>query len=393
MDPVISLRRVSHSFGSGAIRRQVLNDVSADVYPGEIVIIVGPSGAGKTTLLSLAGALRSVQDGEMKVLGQELKGADAATLVRVRRDIGYIFQAHNLLASLTATQNVRTGLTPLGRVGSAAHAEAVAMLAEVGLAGHEDKLPARLSGGQRQRVAVARALVCRPKIVFADEPTASLDRTSGREIVEILRRLARQQGAAILLVTHDNRILDIADRVLVLEDGKLSSFAQAMSADAGHLLTALASVPADNLSGLWASLSEPDFLDLLQRLRAEVEQYLNVFEFERQASAGSLFRALAGSVVARVASAIGARWAVLRVDGVPIVEIGVDIPPDVGSVLLSAVDRDHQVVGVAEFTAKTGDASFTGADERSVRDFERPLGLLIEAWRRCGKAESAVTRV
>jgi len=382
--PVIAMSFVSHFYGSGALRRQVLTGISGEVYPGEIVIVVGPSGSGKTTLLSLAGALRRVQHGEMTVLGHQLNGAADQTLVGIRRKIGYIFQAHNLLGSLTAAENVRTGLTPLGRGGAAAHAEAASMLQEVGLAGHENSPPAQLSGGQRQRVAIARALARRPSLVLADEPTASLDRASGREVVEILRRLARQQGCAILLVTHDNRILDIADRVLVLEDGKLSSFAAAVSSDAGHLLTALASVPAGNLTGLWAGLSEPDFLDLLQRLRAEVEQYLNVVEFERSTSAGALFAAIVQSVIDRVGAGIGAAGAVFSPDAAPAAAPS-------GAIVLQARNRDHEVIATVQFTRGPDDRPFTASDERGLRDFERPLGLLVEAWRRGGGTQLSIT--
>jgi putative ABC transport system ATP-binding protein len=346
------------------------------------VIVVGPSGSGKTTLLSLAGALRGVQHGEMKVLGRELHGADRATLVRIRTEIGYIFQAHNLLGALTAVQNVRTGLTPLGYAAARAKQEAAATLKDVGLAGLEDRYPAQLSGGQRQRVAVARALAGRPKIVLADEPTASLDRASGREVVEILRGLARRDGCAILLVTHDSRILDLADRVLALEDGRLSSFAAAVSADAGHLLTALKNVPAGHLGGLWSALSEADFLDLLQRLRAEVEQYLNVIDFGGHAGAGSLFQSLAESVLQRVAAAIGASRAAIRLDGRVLVELGAEVAPGPRTISLQARDREHEVIGTVEFTAKAGGGAFTPADERALRDFERAFGLLLEACRR-----------
>lgn len=221
---VIEIDRVNHYYGKGRLRRQILFEVSATVRTGEIVLMTGPSGSGKTTLLSLIGALRSTQEGSLSVLGQELRGAGTGRLVQVRRNIGYIFQAHNLLNSLTACQNVQMALDlHLGISDRVARRRSMAMLAAVGLEKWVNHYPKELSGGQKQRVAIARALVSQPKIVLADEPTAALDKQSGRDVVNLLQHLAQQQGCAILLVTHDNRILDIADRILTMEDGRLSS--------------------------------------------------------------------------------------------------------------------------------------------------------------------------
>jgi putative ABC transport system ATP-binding protein len=218
--PLISVKNLSHAFGAGPLRREVLRSVSADFFPGEIVIITGPSGAGKTTFLTLVGALRGIQSGSVSVDGLDLHGGNKNQMIHARRKMGFVFQAHNLVASLTAWQNVAMALAFLkGEDAVSARKKAVEMLGKVGLAEHADKRPAMLSGGQKQRVAIARALVRGPSIIMADEPTASLDRQSGREVVELLKQLARNSGCAILLVTHDNRILDIADRIIKIEDG------------------------------------------------------------------------------------------------------------------------------------------------------------------------------
>lgn len=223
-DPVISIRNLNHFFGQGQLRKQVLFDINLDIGAGEIVIMTGPSGSGKTTLLTLVGGLRSVQSGSVRVLGNELHGASPEALTLNRRHKGYIFQAHNLHASLTALQNVRMGLEVHPHLSTTTMNQyAQEMLEQVGLGEHLHKYPANLSGGQKQRVAIARALVSHPEIVLADEPTAALDSKSGRDVITLMQRLAKEQGCTILLVTHDNRILDIGDRIVHMEDGRLEN--------------------------------------------------------------------------------------------------------------------------------------------------------------------------
>ncbi|MGB7444175.1 MAG: DevA family ABC transporter ATP-binding protein [Coleofasciculaceae cyanobacterium] len=221
--PVIDVHQLDHYFGTGQLRKQVLFNINLEIFAGEIVIMTGPSGSGKTTLLTLMGGLRAAQSGSLKVLGHELCQARENDLVKARRNNGYIFQAHNLHGSLTALENVQMGLEVHGIFSKQErHQRAAEMLKQVGLEDRINYYPADLSGGQKQRVAIARALVSRPKIVLADEPTAALDKKSGRDVVDIMHDLAKQQGCTILLVTHDNRILDIADRIIYMEDGRLS---------------------------------------------------------------------------------------------------------------------------------------------------------------------------
>lgn len=222
-DPVIFSQNLSHYYGQGRLCKQILFDVNLQIQAGEIVILTGPSGSGKTTLLTLIGGLRSIQTGSLKILGQELQGATAHQQILIRREIGYIFQAHNLLRSLTAKQNVLMSLQLPAGLTADSVAQAEAMLQQVGLAERMDYYPDNLSGGQKQRVAIARALVSHPKLVLADEPTAALDKQAGRDVVDLMQQLAREQGCTILLVTHDNRILDIADRIIQMEDGRLVS--------------------------------------------------------------------------------------------------------------------------------------------------------------------------
>lgn len=217
--PIIEFKDVSHFFGEGNLRRQVLFSLTGKINAGEVVIVTGPSGSGKTTFFTLIGALRSLQEGSVKVLGRKLYGASPKVLHEVRKNIGFIFQLHNLIDALTARQNLIMGLRLHPEIKSPTEA-ADNILEKVGLGDHIYKFPHQLSGGQRQRVAIARALVMRPKVVLADEPTASLDGKTGRVIVEQLHDLASKQGTTILLVTYDPRILDIADRVLTLEDGR-----------------------------------------------------------------------------------------------------------------------------------------------------------------------------
>jgi putative ABC transport system ATP-binding protein len=362
-------------------RRQVLRNVSADVWPGEIVLMVGPSGAGKTTMLTLAGALRTVESGSLISLRRELSGASPEELIKVRRKIGFIFQRHNLLNSLSALDNVRTALQPLGYPYAEEREACVAMLQAVGLGAYLHSHPNNLSGGQQQRVAIARALVRKPELVLADEPTASLDGASGREIVELLRQLARAQGCTIVLVTHDSRILDLADRCLRLEDGILSSYASALTADSAHMLTALSAFRnSEELGWFWSNMDAGQFLEALRKLRVEATQFLNVMDFGTEASKTEWVDALLQSVLAKIAAIIDAAYASIHTGGgsrYGEVAMTVGSLQDSLPITLEIRDRDASPIGVAEFRARDG-AAFTEATERRLRDFEKVLGLLLE---------------
>ena len=218
----VRIENLSHWYGRGSTRRQVLQSVELQIAAGEVVLLTGPSGCGKTTLLTLIGALRQVQQGDVRVFGQQLKGAGRGQRQLLRRRIGMIFQGHNLLRCLTAEQNVQMGADLLeGFSYRGRRDQAREWLRAVGLEDHFSKLPQDLSGGQKQRVAIARALAARPQLLLADEPTAALDSSTGREVVELLKRLAREQSCSVLMVTHDPRILDVADRLVKMEDGHL----------------------------------------------------------------------------------------------------------------------------------------------------------------------------
>ena len=222
--PLIQVKNLQFFFGEGDLKFEVLKKIDLEVMPGEIIILTGPSGSGKTTLLTILGGLRKASNGSVKILGSNLVGASEDDRVNIRKNIGFIFQQHNLLKSLTAKENVMMSLELDNAYDEPKRVKmAEDILSAVGLSDRIDFLPSALSGGQKQRVSIARALSRKPKLILADEPTASLDKQSGKDAVNLLRDLAKKQGSAILLVTHDNRILDIADRIISFEDGKIQN--------------------------------------------------------------------------------------------------------------------------------------------------------------------------
>ena len=218
---VIVANGLTHSYGEGELKNEILHQLDFRVLAKEVTLLVCPSGSGKSTLLTLIGALRSVEMGSLHVLGRQLLGASENDLMAIRRRIGFIFQSHNLVASLTVLQNVQLLLQLAEPDPKLRQERAKAMLDAVGLSERLHHFPDELSGGQRQRVAIARALAPEPDLVLADEPTASLDSKSGQDVVELLGDLCRRRSSAVLLVTHDLRLLKDADRIWGIEDGRI----------------------------------------------------------------------------------------------------------------------------------------------------------------------------
>lgn len=219
---ILSARDIVKTFGEGNTLVRALDGVSVELMPGELVTITGPSGSGKTTLVSILGALLRPTSGEVRIDGAELSAMSEAELSRLRaRSVGFVFQSFNLLEALSVRENVLfpAHLAPGGT--KAAEARADDLLAKLGLTERRDARPRTLSGGEKQRVAIARALINEPKLIIADEPTGNLDSKSGQQVVMILHDVARDQGRSVLIVTHDQRVEDVADRVLWLEDGTL----------------------------------------------------------------------------------------------------------------------------------------------------------------------------
>jgi putative ABC transport system ATP-binding protein len=209
-------------FQSGQQWYQALKGINLEIQQGQIQLLMGPSGSGKTTLLSILAGMLTPSAGRVFLLGQEITKMSRAQLAQFRlKNIGFIFQGFNLFPALTAAENVELALEIKGIRGRKARQQAQMLLEQVGLADKAKLHPRDLSGGQKQRVAIARALAGNPQLIMADEPTAALDSHSGHAVIELLRRLAKEGGSTVLMVTHDPRIVDVADRVLYLEDGEI----------------------------------------------------------------------------------------------------------------------------------------------------------------------------
>ncbi len=429
--PAVRVQRLTHHYGSGAARRRILCDVDLEIGRGEIVILTGPSGSGKSTILTLIGALRSVQEGSLNVLGSELKDASEARRAAVRKDIGFIFQTHNLVGALTARQNVEMALQLRAGPRPNIRAAARELLHGVGLLDRENYRPDQLSGGQRQRVAVARALAGGPRLVLADEPTASLDRASGREVVDLLSKLARENGCTVLLVTHDNRILDIADRIVGLEDGTICTFTGAVMSNMRQMLAMLAhDARRGEFTRRIAAMPAEEFTKVLDDATSEFEQFLRVSQLGESAARDSMLQQLIEAFALKAADLIGAeRVSLFMVDRArnelwsKIASGGGEEPLEIRIPLSAGIagrvaregrvanvpdayqepdfnrevdlrtgfrtramlcvplrTREGEVFAVAQLLNKRGGGAFAATEEKRFINFAESIGLIAEAW-------------
>jgi len=222
MSNAIEVRNLVKTYESGAASARALDGIDLDVHPGELMLLMGPSGSGKTTLVSIMGAILRPTSGSVRIQGEEIAALGESALPRVRLNhIGFVFQGFNLFPTLTAGENVELALDLKGIRGAKARQRSKELLEQVGLGDKLRSYPSNLSGGQKQRVAIARALAGDPEIILADEPTAALDSHSGRVVMEMIRGLAHDRGRAVVIVTHDSRVLEYADQVVHIEDGRV----------------------------------------------------------------------------------------------------------------------------------------------------------------------------
>lgn len=223
-DPAISVRGIVKDFGSGDTRVRALHGIDIDVFPGELTYLVGESGSGKTTLISIVAGILYPTEGSVCVFGREIYDLSKNALVLFRlSNIGFIFQQYNLIPTLTAAENASVPLVAAGMKRAEAVDRARSTLDKLNIGQLAERLPRQMSGGQQQRVAIARALVHDPRLIVCDEPTAALDASSGRRVMDLLREVAIQPDRAVIIVTHDNRVFDLADRILDMEDGRIVS--------------------------------------------------------------------------------------------------------------------------------------------------------------------------
>jgi putative ABC transport system ATP-binding protein len=442
-EPPIVVEGLNHFFGSGELRKQILFDVSVELRAGEIVIVTGPSGSGKTTLLTLVGALRSAQEGSVRVLGHELRGAAPRQLEAVRKHIGYVFQAHNLIDALTSRQNVEMSLRVGGDLPQdEVRRRATEMLEAVGLGERLEHHPEELSGGQRQRVAIARALAAEPRIVLADEPTASLDKQSGRDVVDLIQTLAREQSVTVLLVTHDNRILDIADRIVHLEDGRLQSFTDAVIANTQNMMHMLAgSYRKGDLRRVVADMPQDQFVRLLEQVTSDSRQFLEATQLANNEAFESMLDQALEAFTCKLGQILEVERASLFLvdrersemwlkvgegeDGRPLevrMPMGAGIAGHVATsgepvriddayadsrfnpeidretgfrtrtiLCLPIRDRAGDVFAVAQLLNRMDAKPFDDGDEARFGEFVASLGVILETWWQMNRAEDAAS--
>ena len=436
-EPAVVIEHLNHYFGEGTLRRQILYDISTEIQRGEVVILTGPSGSGKTTLLSLIGGLRSVQEGRLRVLGQELNGATERELVSVRQNMGYVFQAHNLLVGLPARSNVELALELHPEISTSdRRTRSLAMLQAVGLGERAEKLPHQLSGGEKQRVAVARALVSQPKLILADEPTASLDKQAGRAVVELLHDLAKQQGCTVLLVTHDTRILDIADRIIHLDDGRLHSLTDAVLSTTQKMFGLLTqSNRSGELSRRLTALPEEQFISLLDDVTGEFQRFLHMIDLSNTAAFESMIEQVIDTFTVKVGQLLradrvtlflvdterGELWSkVAQSDGEKPLDIRMPITAGIAGQVATTgkslnipeaydeplfnrevdrrtgyrtrsilcvplVDRQGCTFAVAQLLNKASGVPFDTKDEQRFHELATSLGVILETWWRMSR--------
>ncbi len=224
MDPIVTCRGLEKTFGKGELAVRALRGIELEITPGDFATLAGPSGSGKTTLLNMIGALDAPTAGEVTVDGQPLSGLTRTELSDLRlTSIGFVFQSFNLIPVLSARENIEFVLQLQGVAPAERHARAMEAIRDVGLDGMQDRRPGKMSGGQQQRVAVARALVSKPAIVLADEPTANLDSKNALELIDLMRRLNREHGTTFLIGTHDPRVMKHSRRHIEILDGRIDS--------------------------------------------------------------------------------------------------------------------------------------------------------------------------
>jgi putative ABC transport system ATP-binding protein len=246
MQSAIAVRQLTKNYGEGSAGTLALRGVDLDVHAGELLMLMGPSGSGKTTLLSIMGCILTATSGSVRIAGTEVTSLREKELPAIRlQHIGFVFQGFNLFPTLTAGENVELMLDLKGVPAAAAKKRAQELLEQVGLGAKYGSFPADLSGGQKQRVAIARALAGEPRIILADEPTAALDSHTGRNVMEMLSNLAHKRDRAVVIVTHDARVLDFADRIVKIEDGAIAQAPEVEPVPAGLLVDNLAQAPAN----------------------------------------------------------------------------------------------------------------------------------------------------